>query len=259
MKEMRIFLIIVPILLVFSFGTVACSSIEIKPEENKKLVEEENKKLVEEEKKKLVEEEKKKLVDKAINLKNINMQESTIIDHLAYVDRKYDSRVYFGKCPLSADQIDSLRKAGFQNDFIAKFEGQPQYVTLGVAGVWLQKTADLVYAPIIRIFLKPRSYFHAYRPYFFGRWGLSQCGLLQLDRWDINVGLTNKTQTAKSSETEEKERYILIGLSNQLNQSAFLNIGCALLPGDTKYVDSQFYVGFTLDSNFLKEIGIIGK
>ena len=158
MKEMRIFLIIVPILLVFSFGTVACSSIEIKPEEKKKLVEE---------KKKLVEEEKKKLVDKAINLKNINMQESTIIDHLAYVDRKYDSRVYFGKCPLSADQIDSLRKAGFQNDFIAKFEGQPQYVTLGVAGVWLQKTADLVYAPIIRIFLKPRSYFHAYRPYTF--------------------------------------------------------------------------------------------
>jgi len=58
------------------------------------------------------------------------MQESAIIDHLAYVDRlaqgrAYDSRVYFGKCPLSADQIDSLRKEGFQNDFIAKFEGQP--------------------------------------------------------------------------------------------------------------------------------------
>jgi len=152
------------------------------------------------------------------------MQESAIIDHLAYVDRltqarTYDSRVYFGKCPLSARQIDRLRKEGFQNDFIAKFEGQPQHVTLGVAGLWLQKTADLVYAPIIRIFLKPRSYFHAYRPYFFGRWGLS----------------------------------------HQLNQSAFLNIGCALLPGDTKYVDSQFYVGFTLDANFLKEIGIIGK
>jgi len=133
-------------------------------------------------------------------------------------------------------------------------------VTLGVAGLWLQKTADLVYAPIIRIFLKPRSYFHAYRPYFFDHWGqLFQCGLFQLDRWDINVGLTSNTQTAKSSEAEEKERYVLIGLSHQLNQSAFLNIGWALLPGDTKYVDGQFYVGFTLDANFLKEIGIIGK
>lgn len=204
------------------------------------------------------------LVEEAIKLKRSNMQEPAIVDHLAYVsrvagDRGRDPKGYFGKYPLPADQMVRLRKEGFQNDFIAKFEGQPQHVTLGIAMLWLGKTANVVYAPIVRIFLKPRSYFHPYSPYFHGRWGLSRCGLLQADRWDLNIGYTTNTSTTESNEAREKEHYVLIGLSNQLNRSALLNIGYALLPGDTKYVDSQFYVGFTLDSNFLKEIGLMNK
>ena len=53
--------------------------------------------------------------------------------------------------------------------------------------------------------------------------------------------------------------YVLIGFSNQLNRSALLNIGWALVPGDIEGVETQFYIGFTVDSNFLKEIGIVNK
>jgi hypothetical protein len=83
--------------------------------------------------------------------------------------------------------------------------------------------------------------------------------LFQLDRWDLNFGYTSKTPTTESNEADEQKNYVLIGLSNQLNRSALLNIGWALVPGDTKYVDDQFYIGFTIDSNFLKEIGLVSK
>jgi hypothetical protein len=200
------------------------------------------------------------LVEEAIKLKQSNMQEPSIIDHLDYISRSVkgkspDPGGYFGDYPLAGSHIVRLEDAGFQDDFIAKFEGHPQRVTLGIAALWLGRTADLVYAPMLRIFLKPRSYFHAYRPYF-GSWHI---GLLQLDRWDLSVGYTTKTPTTGSDNSTEEKSYVLIGLSNQLNRSALLNIGWALVPGDIEGVESQFYVGFTVDSNFLKEIGIVNK
>lgn len=204
------------------------------------------------------------LVEEAIKLKQNNMQETSIIDHLYYTSRStedgcLDPNGYFGNYRLTATQIDRLQKVGFQNDFITKFEGHPQHVTLGLTALWLNKTADLVYAPMIRIFFKPRSYFCAHRPYF-GSWRSSRLiGLFQLDRWDLNVGYTTKTPTTDSDNSTEEKSYVLIGLSNQLNRSALLNIGWALVPGDTEGVETQFYVGFTIDYNFLKEIGIVNK
>jgi len=206
------------------------------------------------------------LVEEAIKLRKGKMQEPSIIDQLEYMSKSTirestyrTDQVYFGHYPLTAGQISRLEDAGFQDDFIAKFEGHPQYVTLGLAAMWLWNTADLVFAPMVRIFLKPRSYFHAYRPYI-GSFDKSNfLGLFQLDRWDLNFGYTTKTSTIESNDIGEKKNYVLIGLSNQLNRSALLNIGWALVPGDTKGVEGQLYAGFTVDYNFLKGIGIVSK
>lgn len=200
------------------------------------------------------------IVEEAIKLKQSNMQETSIIDHLYYTSRStedecFDPNGYFGNYRLTATQIEKLQDVGFEDDFITKFEGHPQHVTLGLTALWLHKTADLVYAPMIRIFLKPRSYFYAHKPYF-GSWHI---GLFQLDRWDLSLGYTTKTPTTEYDNSTEEKSYALIGFSNQLNRSALLNIGWALVPGDIEGVETQFYVGFTIDSNFLKEIGIVNK
>ena len=201
------------------------------------------------------------IVEEAIKLKQSKMWETSIIDHLYYYtsrsieDGCLDPNGYFGKYRLTATQIERLQDVGFEDDFITKFEGHPQHVTLGIAALWLGRTADLVYAPMIRIFLKPRSYFYAHRPYF-ESWPI---GLFQLDRWDLSLGYTTKTPTTESDNSTEEKSYALIGFSNQLNRSALLNIGWALVPGDIEGVETQFYIGFTVDSNFLKEIGIVNK
>lgn len=200
------------------------------------------------------------LVDSAIRLKKRGMSDTKIVDHLFHegthrLKIEPEAKKIFGNTVLTAGEIDELKESGFQDDFIAKFEGHPQYVSLGVAPLWLIKTADLVYAPIVRVFLQPRSYFYKYEPYF--SW--PRFGLWQIERWDLNFGYTTRTSTTESNDIEEKKSYALIGFSNQLNRSALINIGFALVPGDIEGVESQFYIGFTVDYNLLKGIGLVSK
>lgn len=201
------------------------------------------------------------LVDEAINLKKSGVLDSTIVDHLYQLGE--GRKGTFGNVHLTSAEIQKLKQAGFQDDFIAKFEGHPQYVTLGIAGIWLYGTHDLVAAPMLRIFLVPRSYFSAQRPYWER---VSICGsksplywpkgLLQFDRWDLNFGITNSTSTDASN---EQRSYVLAGFSNELNQSALLNLGVAVAPGDVEGKQTQFYMGLTVDYNFLKALGIVSK
>jgi hypothetical protein len=200
------------------------------------------------------------LVNEAIKLRKIRMQESTIIDHLDHISRSStdgspDRKGRFGNYRLTGSQITKLREEGFQDDFIAKFEGHPQHVSVGIAPLWLLKTKDLVYAPMIRILLTPRSYFYERSPYISWPW----FGLWQIERWDLNFGYTTKTSTEESNDIGEEKNYALIGFSNQLNRSAFLNIGWALVPGDIEGVETQYYFGFTVDYNVLKGIGVVSK
>ncbi len=111
------------------------------------------------------------LVDGALTLKKSGMSDSAIIDHLYQfglieAGGRPEAKGVFGNARLTKDEIVKLKQAGFQDDFIAKFEGYPQYVTIGVAAIMLTYTNDIVAAPILRVFLVPRSYFQAQRPYW---------------------------------------------------------------------------------------------
>lgn len=112
-----------------------------------------------------------KLVDEALALKKIGMSDSAIIDYLYQsglieAGGRPEAKGVFGNARLTENDIVKLKQAGFRDDFIAKFEGYPQYVTIGVAAIMLTYTNDIVVAPILRLFLVPRSYFQAQRPYW---------------------------------------------------------------------------------------------
>jgi len=198
------------------------------------------------------------LFEDAKILKRSGMSDNSIVDHLSYV-----AKDIFGNTTLAADEIYELKQAGFQDDFIGKLEGHEQHVTIGISGIWLHHTAALVPATMVRIFLEPRSYFKKRKPYWKEFLGgpYIPSGLLHHDRWDLNIGITTTTSTTEDPEAPESEdkSYVLLGASHELNRSALINIGFAFAPGDTRGERTQFYVGFTVDSNFLKGLGIIAK
>lgn len=203
------------------------------------------------------------LVEEAIELKKNGVSDSTIVDHLYHLGAGGVDGRAFGNTRLSKEKIVELKKAGFQDDFIAKFEGHPQYVTLGIAAVWLGETAELTAAPMLRVFLVPKSYFKARRDYW-KETGIKSLyyphGLFHHDRWDLNFGITNKTSTTTDSNGKSEDRsYVLVGLSHELNLSALFNIGIALVPGDIDGKQTQWYAGITVDYNMLKSLGFVEK
>lgn len=191
------------------------------------------------------------LVAESIELKRSGVSDSTIVEHLYHMGESGQYKRTFGNTQLTKDEIQKLKQAGFQDDFIAKFEGHPQYVTLGVAGIWLTETTDLAAAPMLRIFLVPRGYFEERPPFW--TWDFS----CHLKRLDLNFGITNLTSSGGKS--DEKKNYVLAGFSYELNRSALFNFGGAVLPGDIDGKQTQFYFGITVDYNFLKSLGIVDK
>ncbi len=79
-----------------------------------------------------------------------------------------------------------------------------------------------------------------------------------MERYDLNIGITAPAQTGNTDNNYDKS-YALIGLSHELNRSALFNIGWAFAPGDVKGRETQMYLGFTVDSNFLKAVGLVSK
>jgi hypothetical protein len=218
-----------------------------------------------------------RLVDQSITLKKSGMNDPAIVDHLYFQSISSDGATaakregVFGNIKLNAEDISKLKSNGFNEEYIAKLEGQKQYVTLGVGGIWLNRTSELVAAPMIRILLVPRGYFYEREDYW-GEWSWGgrkwprnnlywvpkPQGIVSVSRWDLNIGATSSASTGTDS-TGQKTNYVLFGLSHEINIAAFINVGIALSTDNTKGIKKQFYWGVTVDSNFLKAIGIMNK
>jgi hypothetical protein len=172
-----------------------------------------------------------------------------------------DEPMGFGSTRLRDFELVKLKDAGFNDDIIGKFGRHKQYLTIGVAGVWLRETTDLAASPILRIFLKPKSFFDYRKPF----WSKDKCfgalcfpsGFFDASKYDLNIGYTAETST--TNDGGEKKSYLLAGFSFELNRSALFNFGWALVPGDTEGTQSQVYFGLTVDSNFLRDLGILEK
>ncbi len=155
-------------------------------------------------------------------------------------DKKISSGATTRKGGLNTVELVRLKAAGFDDIIVSKFARHRQYLSIGVGAIWLYKTRDLVTSPLLRIFLFPKSYF-------------DKRGSIR-ERFDLTVGYTEKTSTFV-----EEKNYVLTGISFELNRSALFNFGLALIPGSQQGEGEQYYLGFTIDSNILKDMGIISK
>lgn len=175
---------------------------------------------------------------------------------------KQISKEGFKKDGLHDFETIKLKAAGFNDDVIGKLARHGQRVSIGIAGIWLNETKDLVTSPILRIFLTPKSFFDPRKP-FWSQFNLNDfplpipTGLFDRDRYDINIGYTTKTSTTDNG--SEKKSYLLLGVSFELNRSALFNFGWALVPGDIDGKQKQIYFGITVDYNILKDLGILEK
>lgn len=158
-------------------------------------------------------------------------------------DKVISDKKFIGKKGLNDFELIRLKDAGFNDDVIGKLGRHKQYLTIGIASIWLNGTKDLVTSPILRIFLQPKSFFDYRSPL--------------KNIYDLNIGYTTKTSTTDNG--SEKKNYLLAGFSYELNRSALLNFGWALVPGDIEGKQSQIYFGLTVDSNILRELGILEK
>jgi len=148
---------------------------------------------------------------------------------------------------LNKIELVNLKKAGFNDDIVASLGNHSQSLTVGLAAIWLEGTADLVPSPMLRIIISPRGYFEP-------REGV----LDRLSNADLTLGYTKRTSTTKENNSETKN-YLLVGLAIEINRSALFNFGYALVPGDAQGKETQAYFGITIDSNILKDLGILQK
>lgn len=202
------------------------------------------------------------VVQQAIQMKKGNLNDSQIIEHLynkgiKIREKNPDFNDVFGDTSLTGEQMIKLKEAKFNDSFIDKMAGIPQRVTIGAAGIYLMKTADLVATPMVRIFLAPRSYFTPRTPFWPSKWeDVLNSGILDPSKYDLNIGYTASTSTDANN---ENENYVLAGFSFEINRSALFNFGFAFVPKDIEGKKRQVYLGVTIDSNILKELKVIPK
>jgi len=206
-------------------------------------------------------------VKRAVEMKKAGLSAQTILN----VFDKENVFAKFKRTKLSADDVKALKSVGFEDDFIEKLNLVPSYLTVGPAVVWLKDVNDVVGSALVRIYLPPRSFFERRAELTLFPWSPSvapkdfwkckeECWILNplslVDRLDLNFGVTTN---AKAEEKGEKTAYFLLGGSYEFNRFALLNYGLAFsTEGDFKE-SSQFYLGFTVDSNILKELGFMSK
>ena len=217
----------------------------------------------------------RRIVQVAVMMKKKGYLETTIVDSLYYHYKpnaqdaahttekmkkpEKDIDTVFGNISLNCNEKIALKEAGFNDDFLSKIEGNPEYFSVGISSVWFAESDNIGFASMLRIFLLPKSYFDIKKEYF----QYKKFGLFQLDRWDLNLGLTTTVQTKDNNkdltEEEEKNSYYLIGFSHELHRYAFINLGLAYAPGCDMGHKKQFYIGLTVDYNLLKSIGLVYK
>lgn len=157
--------------------------------------------------------------------------------------------------------------------------GERQHINLGVSAVWLNETRSVVAAPMLRIFLIPKSFYEPRADLFKiikaldgsiafrsgngvidGTLYRNTVGTLWalLQRTDLNVGYTSTTSTDATTGNNVSKSYYLVGVSFEINPAALLNVGYAVLSGKADNgVRGQWYVGLTVDENILRSLKIL--
>jgi len=52
----------------------------------------------------------------------------------------------FGSIILNCNEIMALKEAGFNDDFLAKIEGHPEYFSVGISTIWFAESDDIGFA-----------------------------------------------------------------------------------------------------------------
>lgn len=194
-------------------------------------------------------------VNAALRLKEGGLTEDLITDHLvkmaerdykALKSKAFGSAGLFGNMVMTPEQLTSLRQKGFSDAFIRNMEGYGKPVSIGIAAVWLNKSADLTASPIVRIPLTKRSYYDPARS-----------RVLSTDFIDLNFGYTTAAETKDDAAAGEKTNYILVGLSYEIKRAVYLSGGWGISPGDVEGNRTQYFVALTLDSSLLEQLGIL--
>lgn len=189
----------------------------------------------------------------AKSAKESSFSESYIIDRLVKDKQKRkDDNSDYNDDFFTICEESKLKAIGYSEEFFNKIQNNPQYVTLGVSAVWLAKTAEFVPSPMLRIFLKPKSY---YSPRF-ELFNLKTWGRSLSSRTDLNFGYSVIDSEVNK---EQKTKYVLAGISFEVNKSALLNFGYARAVKDVDNDKGQLYVGLTVDFNFLKGLNIVAN
>ncbi|MFQ5901074.1 MAG: hypothetical protein ACE5IH_05905 [Thermodesulfobacteriota bacterium] len=201
-------------------------------------------------------------VKEALLLKQ-HFNESTITEMLIN-----DCKYRFGSADLNADQMIRLREK-FDEDFVKNWVGIPQFVTIGASAIYLADANKLVGAAILRILTPPRSYYSELNlfPWSRPQNNPDKRGFKRLwynidpdhsdawiNRWDLNFGFTSTSYIDNVG--SDSGNFILAGLSYQLHRAAFLNAGVGFSTAGNFDDTVQGYLGLTVDSNILREVGL---
>lgn len=197
----------------------------------------------------------------ALALKKAGTDESKIVGRLL-LDSSY--KYGYAKEELKPEQQVAL-KGSFSDDFIDNWKGVPQYVTIGASAIYLIRESQVIGAGVLRIFFFPRNY---YANINILPWAHSDCDKsgktcannflydfnpMKHDAWIHRFAFTLGLTTATGTDTTKTSNYYLAGLAYEVNRSALLNLGWGV---STSGSNGQIYLGITLDSNFLKVLGI---
>ena len=196
------------------------------------------------------------LVDRVTRLKSLEWDEKDILEHLYQdaVTTKHanpQKDAVIGYVRFNDKQLSKLAEHRLSEKFVLQVQGLGEYTSLGMAALWMDRSREVAYAPMFRIFLESKA---TYKPLAANmkRFGSSEwyAFLLGPSRWDINVGYTfNKTKTNDNKDV----RYFLMGLACNLNRAVSLNFGGAIATLDRSY--NQFYWGITVDTELFKKFG----
>ncbi|MBT0666027.1 hypothetical protein KI809_17075 [Geobacter pelophilus] len=195
-------------------------------------------------------------IKEAVLWKQKGMSDTAILGHISKMatrdlEENKKSPSVFDGVSIEGDEVKQLRDASFSEDFITKLEGQPQWVTIGMAAIFLPDGGKITTAPLLRIMLEPKSY---YKPrYKFGHIFSKDFFSVARQKFDVNIGYTVSATKIDS----ENVNFLLTGFSYEINPSALLNFGAAIPTGGVKDKSVTSYVGVTVDQNFLKAIGLM--
>ncbi|MDP2682247.1 MAG: hypothetical protein Q8P28_05490 [Deltaproteobacteria bacterium] len=229
------------------------------------------------------------IVTDAILLKD-RMSEEGISDYLYHrgeqerernIAEDYTKKNVFGNAKLTSREVLALKVATFDDNFISKMTGERQHINLGVSAIWLYDTKSVVAAPMLRIFLIPKSFYEPRRELIKWRWVADSNSLAKecpincsfgwtlwnfaknipmalLNRTDLNVGSTTSTSTDATTGKNVDKSYYLVGLSFEINPAVLLNLGYAAISGKVDSgIRKQWYLGLTIDENVLRAAKIL--